>query len=184
MKNNIQSENIRLIAGHKDLLIAALNGNSELAQSLGVVVPDQWSEFGEVVLKYALEEINKEPSQNGWWMWFPVLKECNLLIGSCGYKGKPVEGIVEIGYEVIPSQRRRGYATEIASALIHNAFNHKNVHTVQAHTLAEENASTKVLKKCGLNWTEELEDEEDGTIWKWAISRDELKAPSLFNLEL
>lgn len=172
MSISIHSENIRLIAGNKALLSAALENNSSLGKILGVTVPEKWSDFGEVVVKYAYEQIKTDPTQNGWWMWFPVLKESNLLIGSCGYKGKPVEGIVEIGYEVIPAQRERGYATEIAQTLIHNAFKHKYVHTVQAHTLAEENASTKILKKCGLKWLEELEDPEDGTIWKWAITRD------------
>ncbi len=148
MNTFIQSKKIKLIAGSQAILNAALKGNSELAKLLGIVVPDQWSEFGEVILEYALEQIKGDPSENGWWMWFPVLKRNNLLIGSCGYKGKPNQGMVEIGYEVISSQREKGFATEIAGALIQNAFQFNTVDRVIAHTLNEENASSKVLKKC------------------------------------
>ncbi len=38
------------------------------------------------------------------------------------------------------------------------------VHTVVAHTLAAENASTRVLLRCGFARVAELDDPEDGPI--------------------
>jgi ribosomal-protein-alanine N-acetyltransferase len=42
---------------------------------------------------------------------------------------------------------------------------HKRVKNIIAHTLGEENASTKVLTKCGFRKVEEINDPEDGVIW-------------------
>ena len=79
-------------------------------------------------------------------------------MGSCGYKGEPKDGMVEIGYEVAEAYRGRGLATEMAKALIQNAFNDNAVMYVQAHTLAAVNESGSVLVKCGMQKMEELED--------------------------
>ena len=173
MYKTIQSSNILLVEGTEKILNAALMGNGNLSALLEVIVPDKWSEFGNIILQYSLERVLSDPSEAMWWTWFPIHKEARTLIGSCGYKGKPENGMVEIGYEVIESYRNKGYATEIAKALLDFAFEHKAVNVVQAHTLAEKNASGSILTKCGLKWVGELEDEEDGTIWKWRISRFE-----------
>lgn len=171
----IESQNIKLIAGTEEVLSACLKGNDELESLLGILVPMQWSEFGEVILEYSLEQIQKDPGQIYWWTWLPVHKKDNLLIGSCGYKGEPTNGMVEIGYEVIESYRNKGFATEIAQVLVKNAFEDEQVNIVQAHTLADKNASSKVLSKCGFQWIEELEDDEDGMIWKWELKRSDFE---------
>jgi len=173
MDKIIESQNIRLIAGTEAVLSACLKGNDQLSTLLNIKVPWQWSEFGEVVIQFALEQIQQDAKQNYWWTWLPIHKKDNLLIGSCGYKGKPEEGMVEIGYEVIEPYRNKGFATEIALALVKNAFEYKDVNLVQAHTLADKNPSTKVLVKCGFQWVEEVEEEEDGTIWKWELKRSD-----------
>jgi len=70
-----------------------------------------------------------------------------MLAGSCGYKGEPVNGVVEIGYEAAEDYRSKGLATEKAAALINFALQQPEVNQGQAHTLAEENESGTVLKK-------------------------------------
>jgi RimJ/RimL family protein N-acetyltransferase len=80
--------------------------------------------------------------------------------------------MVEIGYEVAESYRNKGLATEFASALIDFAFSHPQVTTVQAHTLAVENASCVVLQRCGMQKMETLEDPDDGLIWRWELKRN------------
>ena len=101
-----------------------------------------------------------------------MLKDENLLIGNCGYKGPPKDGVVEIGYEVIPEYRGIGLATEIAAVLVDNAINDPAVEKVIAHTLPEENASCKVLRKCGFTQVAEIFDKEDGIVWRWEIERE------------
>ncbi len=98
--------------------------------------------------------------------------QTKTLLGSCGYKGEPDEnGMVEIGYEVAKDFRNQGYATEMAQLLLENAFQDANVKIVEAHTLAQKNASVRVLEKCKFKFVEEYFDEEDGLIWKWERRR-------------
>lgn len=51
------------------------------------------------------------------------------------------------------------------------AFHDKNVKAVIAHTLGIESASTKVLMKCGFMKVDEINDIDDGLIWKWELKR-------------
>jgi RimJ/RimL family protein N-acetyltransferase len=65
-----------------------------------------------------------------------------------GYKGPPRDGVVEIGYSMVPSFQRRGLATEASRALIEAAWGH-GVATVLAHTFAHLEPSLGVLRKLG-----------------------------------
>ncbi len=166
-------DRIKLINCNKKILESILKGNKFLSQALNLNVPDAWSEFGEPVFKYSLEKIIEKPESQIWWTYLPILIETNILIGSCGYKGEPDKnGVVEIGYEVASAFRNQGFATEIVHLLVDLAFRNYKVNTIQAHTLAKENASVKVLKKCDFKFVKELEDVEDGTIWKWELPRN------------
>jgi RimJ/RimL family protein N-acetyltransferase len=89
------------------------------------------------------------------------------LIGLGGYTGPPENGAVEIGYGIAPAYRGRGLATAAAAELVARA-RAAGVRTVQAHTLAEANPSTGVLKGLGFTRTAEF-DSEDGLIWRWEL---------------
>jgi RimJ/RimL family protein N-acetyltransferase len=94
-----------------------------------------------------------------------------MLIGNCGYKGPPKEGVVEIGYEVAELYRGQGFATEIATALIEHAFSDHRVEQILAHTLAEENASVHILRRCGFRFGGNIDDPDDGPVWRWSLPR-------------
>ncbi len=46
----------------------------------------------------------------------------------------------------------------------------RGVTTVIAHTLAELNASTRVLANHGFTKTDTIEDSDDGALWRWQLS--------------
>jgi [ribosomal protein S5]-alanine N-acetyltransferase len=153
------------------LIRAAIEGDGHLAEHLAATVIPGWSEFGVEVLQYVEQRLADDAAETGWWSYFPVVTEDNTLLGNGGYKGLPQDGSVEIGYEVHPVYRGRGYATEFARALIAHAWTFAEVHTVLAHTLAEENPSTGVLRKCGFAQVGTLTDPDVGAIWKWELHR-------------
>ena len=96
------------------------------------------------------------------------------LIGACGFKGEPdPNGDVEIGYETASAYRNRGLATEAARGLLRFAFGDERVRRVNANTLAEENASTRLLRTLGFTLTGEETDLEVGKIWTWCKNRAE-----------
>lgn len=169
--HKIDTDRTKLIACTKEILHAALTDQEQLSLILNAHVPPKWTHFGLQPFQHALHQLTSIADQN-WWTYFPVHKKDNLLIGTCGYKGKPdATGLVEIGYEIIDHYQNQGLATEIAQALIKHAFANNKVEIVQAHTLAQENASVAVLKKCGMQQIMELIDEEDGKIWRWHLYR-------------
>jgi RimJ/RimL family protein N-acetyltransferase len=90
----------------------------------------------------------------GWYGWYainidPVSRE-RSLVGSGGYFGPPDDnGVVEIGYSVLPEWQGRGYATEIVNALVTHASSFDNTKTIIAHTSPENDASKRVLISSG-----------------------------------
>lgn len=108
-------------------------------------------------------------SADPWTLGFSMVqRDDDAVIGSAGFKGPPdTDGVVEIAYGVHPDHQGKGYATEAAQALTAYAFGSGQVRVVQAHTLSEPNASTRVLTKCGFRLIGEVIDPEDGLVWRW-----------------
>lgn len=89
-------------------------------------------------------------------------------VGQCGFAGPPgPDGGVEIAYGVDPEFQGRGYATEAAMGLTKFAGTDPRVRIVRAHTLPQENASTRVLTKCGFTRVGESVDHAVGPVWNW-----------------
>lgn len=169
--HDIETPRLKLVCCSKEILEESLKGDESLAAILGINIPVKWTEFREPAFRFTYDKILSGFDKIQWWLYLPVLKKTRTLLGSCGYKGEPKNGIVEIGYEVTEAYRGWGFATEMAGALIRRAFEYDEVDRVQAHTPAEINESGSVLKKCGMEKIEELEDPEDGRIWRWEISK-------------
>ena len=175
----LETKHIRLIPSNISLLHHALIGNKQFEKIIEAKVPKNWTGFGLEPLKESLHKLQKNIEEFVWLTYFPIHKQDNLLIGSCCYKGKPLlNSAVEIGYEIIPEYRNKGYTTEIVEKLITNAFMYNFVLTVNAHTVPEENASTKILHKLGFSKIVEINDPVDSLIWKWELKRKSVLSPN------
>ena len=86
------------------------------------------------------------------------------ILGTCSFKGPPVDGVVEIAYGTEPGHEGMGYATEMAQALVDYAAASGEVRVVRAHTLPGAGASRRVLEKCGFEYVGDTVDPEDGTV--------------------
>jgi RimJ/RimL family protein N-acetyltransferase len=69
-------------------------------------------------------------------------------VGGIGFKGRPVNGRVEIGYGLAPSARGRAYAAEAVMALLTVAADHGLVRVI-ADTTVENVASQRTLIRAG-----------------------------------
>ncbi len=106
-----------------------------------------------------------DPWQGG---FFVIHRAQHCVIGAGGFKGPPdSEGMVEIGYGIVPAFEGRGFATEVARALVDYARASGRVRLTRAHTMPVENASTHVLRKCGFTFVGPVVDPEDGDVWRW-----------------
>jgi RimJ/RimL family protein N-acetyltransferase len=120
----------------------------------------------------ALEDVLRqvtEPARREQWGAFWAVESLEgqaRAVGLCSYKEEPsASGEVEIAYYTFPHRERRGVATAMVRALTARASPH--VTLVIAHTLPVENASCRVLQRCGYGWADEVIDPEDGLVWRW-----------------
>ena len=79
-----------------------------------------------------------------------VERDTGTVVGGAGFFGPPQDGEVEIGYGIVPSRQRRGYATEAVRAMVADIFQLDNVQIVTAHVDLDNLASIRVLEKSGL----------------------------------
>ncbi|BDO42926.1 GNAT family protein [Cellulomonas sp. NTE-D12] len=84
-------------------------------------------------------------------------------VGRAGFHGPPdARGMVEVGYEVVPWARRRGYARAAMDALLAVARQRADVQVLRA-TISPQNAASRALvASFGLVEVGEQWDEEDG----------------------
>lgn len=168
--------NIRLLTPDVALLDAALAGRAALAQALGHDVADGWEVFGQSVVR-ARDTVARDPGGTLWGTRFFVCDDPPTLVGWGGFKGPPQDGTVEIGYAVAPGWRGRGVANAAVRALLGEAWAAPGVEAVVAQTLAEPNASVRVLEKAGFAKEGERDDTSVGALWRWRLLRPGGAAP-------
>lgn len=162
---------LKLVSASFELLDAAVEDEPKLARLLGATVADGWTGFPESlpVLRSAYAT---NPHEHAWGTFFFVLDDPRTLVGLGGYKGAPSnEGAVEIGYAIAPAFRGRGLATAAVQHMVARGFRESQVTFIDAHTLAQPNASTRVLEKSGFVVLDTLEDPDEGPIWHWRLKR-------------
>jgi [ribosomal protein S5]-alanine N-acetyltransferase len=79
-----------------------------------------------------------------------VERDTGTVVGGIGFFGPPQDGEVEIGYGIVPSRQRRGYATEAVQAMVADIFQLNDVQTVVANVDLDNPASIRVLEKSGM----------------------------------
>ena len=91
------------------------------------------------------------------------------VVGLCGYKHPPsIDGIVDIGYSISVSRRRRGHAEAAVAAILAKSKVDPRVSYVIAETAVENYASQRVLEKNGFQSLGADIDPEDGeNIIRW-----------------
>lgn len=116
------------------------------------------------------------PETHAWHTyWLIVVVEECFGAGLAGFKGYPTgAGEAEIGYGIDPAYQGRGYVTESVRALIDWAFQEPDCKSVIApHTMKENVASNRVLKKVGMH----VYDETDKALfWRIDKSNDPARA--------
>ena len=149
----LNTTRLELVAGTVALAKAEINDLPALARLLDVALPTHWPPplNDEHSQKFFLDSLLKAaPTHAGWYLWYCLRRGPLALLGSAGFKGIPVNGLVEIGYSMLEEHQRNGYCTEAVRALIGWAFHHSDVTIVIAHTFPELLPSIRVMEKCGL----------------------------------
>lgn len=172
----IETERLRLIPCTVEHFEAMLSDEQKLAALLGVTLANDWLGFeaAREAMPPSYEFLKSHPSAYGWWTYLFIHTADNKLIGLGGFKGVPDDsGMVELGYSIAPAYREQGLATEASRGMLDYAFSHREIRMVDAHTLPQQNASTRVLKKIGMQYVDTVIDPTDGEIWHWRLLRED-----------
>ena len=153
----LYTQRLTMVAATLEHVRIELEAPEQLSTLLDAHVSSEWptGQYDRDAMEFfrvRFEEGGK--GVEGWYGWYAV-REVDVqgprsFVGAGGYFGPPdSDGVVEIGYSVLPEWRRMGYASEIVQALLERAFCHAQVTTVIAHTTESNPASIGVLLRCG-----------------------------------
>ena len=131
------------------------------------IIPQSEEFAPSFLLEFAINKLTKEPDNYFWWTPRLIVVD-KLIVGMCGFKNIPKEDdSVEIGYGVIPSQQRKGFATRAVEVLLTEAFSQVKIKSVIAHTDLSNYPSQKVLQKNGFIKQGSTINADDGELLIW-----------------
>jgi RimJ/RimL family protein N-acetyltransferase len=153
--------------------LVEINGDGTLSAKTGPLPEATRSVIESTVGLYA---------RVGWrkpWIGYLAF-ENHECVGTCAFTSAPKDGVVEIAYCTLSGHEGRGVATRMAQCLVALARITAPEVSVTAHTLPQENASTRILRKLGFVLMGPTLHAEDGLIWVWRREeeRDAAHRPS------
>ena len=81
----------------------------------GFADPDGFLAESEGLVRWRLQQIAADPTEEPWLLRAIVRRDEGLAVGYVNFHAPPDDrGMVEIGYTIVPSRRRQGYASEAA----------------------------------------------------------------------
>jgi len=100
------------------------------------------------------------------------------VVGGCGFNGGAEASVLELGYWVHVDHLRRGYASEMATALTDAAFAQAGIDRVEIHHDRANTRSGAVPARLGFTFEGERPDEvmapgEDGIDCRWTMLRSD-----------
>ena len=159
----IATARLRLVAMTVALLGAEAHDPWALGEALGTRLATDWppEHWEDSVRAHIVAQLTAKPETVGWHRYMLLAGSPALLVGSLG-AFPCASGDVELGYSVVPSQQRRGLATEAAQGLTNWLLGQAAVHSVSAQTFANMPASIKVMERCGMRFVGP--GDEEGTV--------------------
>jgi ribosomal-protein-alanine N-acetyltransferase len=100
------------------------------------------------------------------WICYYV-KENQDLVGCAGFKGKPVNGQIEIAYGTFEEFKNQGVGAKICKIMVNLSLRTDPMIRITARTLPENNYSTRILQKNKFQFIGNVNDPEDGDVWEW-----------------
>ncbi len=85
--------------------------------------------------------------------WAVVLRDEGRMIGTCGFTRFHFQNdAAEVGYVLNPDYHGKGYATEAVRAVLSFGFENLHLHRIEAKYIVGNDASRKVMEKCGMKF--------------------------------
>jgi ribosomal-protein-alanine N-acetyltransferase len=162
MVQSIATPRLSLVPLTPPLLRAVAVGDlAAVERQLGARVPPGWEQGVPAALR--LEQLAADPSEQPWLVRAMVASTPRRVVGSVGFHAPPDDrGRLEIGYDTVAAERRKGYAREGISAVLQWAWATGRARTCVASVEPDNAASLAVLRAFGFQHVGEQIDEVDG----------------------
>ena len=144
------------------VLTALLDGDLATASArCGAALPPSFLEEGWL-WRLRLDQVRADPAAQEWVVRAVVVAGAGV-VGHAGFHGPPdADGVVEVGYTVVPRLRGRGYAQAALRALVAEAAASPRVRVVRASVQPANAASLAVVRAAGFVHVGDHLDEQDG----------------------
>jgi [ribosomal protein S5]-alanine N-acetyltransferase len=156
---------LKLVSLAPSLLRAVAGGDlAEVERQLDAPVGAGWEEG--VPAQHRLKQLAADPSEQPWLVRAVVAQTPARVVGSIGFHAPPdAHGRVEIGYDIVTGERRKGYAREAIHALLDRAYATGQVRTCVASVSPDNAPSLALIRAIGFRRVGEQIDEIDGLEW-------------------
>lgn len=144
---------------------------------LGYADPHDVLDPDDSPLRWRVPQVLADPSSNPWLIRIAVDRETGTIVGQVNFHAPPDdEGVVEIGYRVLPAYQGRGYATEIARTMWDYAAAHPDVRTLRANVRPDNEPSRRIIEGAGFAKVDEEIDPEDGLEYVYLLDAADYRA--------
>lgn len=171
-QTQISTPRLGLTSMDMQFLEACLAGSFETAEGhSGLKLPQAWRDD----LWLARLRYNQALEDEGRIAWLPMAiyeQESNTMVGHLNFHSPPnpdylqsiAPDAIELGYEIFPDYRQRGYAFEAIQAVIAWLKQQDGISTVVLSILPENTASQRIAQKLGFKkWGEVFDEDENET---------------------
>jgi ribosomal-protein-alanine N-acetyltransferase len=174
--NDVSSDRLDLVPMTLEVMEALKRGDRESAQQMvGYRIPASWPQGMESLLRFRIAIARERPETLPLLLRAMVLRaDPEVVVGRLGFHGPADDdGMLEIGYEVFPAYRRRGYAREAVVAMFRWAQHDPEVLRFRASVSPENVPSRSLVAGLGFVEVGRQWDEEDGeeTVFEVAASQ-------------
>lgn len=130
-------------------------------------------------IRFRIKQVRADPTINPWLLRLAVLRgDTPTIVGLVNFHDRPDDrGMVEIGYSVLPSLRRRGFGREMAETMWAFAASHPDVQVLRASVSPDNAPSRAIIEGAGFLLVGEQMDPEDGLELIFELAADAYQPP-------
>ncbi|WP_323741899.1 GNAT family N-acetyltransferase [Salinibacillus xinjiangensis] len=146
----ITTDRLKLITFTVDMMCASLQGKEAFEKISNYYVDDEYPmEDYKQLLPYKIDRFQQFPEEMEW-EGIIIHRDSQTIMGDMGFKGGPnSEGVMDLGYSIVTSYQGKGYATEMAKAMVEWGLRQPRVNRITASCDESNLPSIRVLEKAG-----------------------------------
>ncbi|MFJ7156234.1 GNAT family N-acetyltransferase [Streptomyces sp. NPDC101118] len=170
-----EPKRVRFVELNAEALRALADGDLARGSAVAGVALDEHfvGDRARHIFGYRADQLAGDPSAGPWLTRAAVSEPDGTVVGDAGFHGPPdADGVVEVGYSVVPRHRRQGYARAMLRALLVRAAAEPGVRTVRATIGSDNAASLATIGGFGFTRVGERGNEQDGIAYVFEVPAD------------